>query len=107
MMTCGYCERKGHSKRTCALKKSNEALFEVARFPQKLNAGNLARVVLAPPRYEDEHPRQWSGITGTIVLILAGPVPDCHNWGGEYNCFVQQNGGYMARICGDFLEVVR
>ena len=106
-MTCGYCAGTGHSRLTCTLKKSNEALFEVARFPQKLNAGDLARVVLAPPRWEDEMPRRWNELTGTVVLILAGPVPDSLRWGGEYQCLVQADGGYIVRICGDFLEITR
>ena len=68
-----------------------------------MKAGDLFKFVHAPPRWRGENPREPSNLLGEVGVVLDGPVPESHNWGGLYSVLVN---GQAFRYYGDFMEVI-
>ena len=60
-----------------------------------MKVGDLFKFVHAPPR--------WPNLLGEVGVVLDGPVPESHNWGGLYSVLVN---GQTFRYYGDFMEVI-
>lgn len=75
------------------------------RSPEKdFPPGTLIRFVCAPPRYKGDRPEHrdpGGNLLGQHGVILAGPYPDSHEWGGVFYVHTQ---GEEIRHWGDFME---
>ena len=68
-----------------------------------LKAAMMFRFAYAPPRWKGEAPRSPGKLLGETGIILDGPFPDGHDWGGLYGVLVN---GEEFQYYGDFMEVI-
>ena len=71
---------------------------------ESLQTGVMFTFVPAPPRWRGEKPRNpETRIMGKAGVILDGPFPDYHDWGGLYDILCE---GKIFQYYGDFMEVM-
>ena len=68
---------------------------------QLLKIGNMFKFICAPGRWKGEKPREPAGLLGKVGVVLDGPFPDGHDWGGLYGVLVD---GQAFQYYGDFME---
>tara|TARA_R110000824_G_scaffold203595_2_gene388109 strand:- start:2074 stop:2337 length:264 start_codon:yes stop_codon:yes gene_type:complete len=81
-----------------------ETEFAWASPEKDFQAGTLVRFVYGPPRYKGEardHRCPGGDLLGKHGVVISGPFPDSHQWGGVFHVHFQ---GVTVSHWGDFME---
>ena len=83
----------------------NELKYRWSSPNKDIPIGTLIKFVHAPPRFKGEDWRSCGfHLEGKAGVILAGPYPDSHQWGGIFTVHAR---GETFSHWGDFMEVVK
>lgn len=69
-----------------------------------MKTGDMFKFICAPGRWKSEKPREPANLLGKAGVVLDGPFPDDHGWGGLYNVLVD---GTVFQYYGDFMETIK
>jgi|TARA_R100000458_G_C8038334_1_gene90783 hypothetical protein len=85
---------------------NKELLAPLYGGPEKnIPTGSLVRFVCAPPRWDNESPRDpGSGLYGETAIVLSKRTTCEHAWGGRFELYMPSEGVFDH--WGDFLEIV-